>query len=406
MFSKQGIVQQTLPQVVYIHVQKTDPDDDCLKSGLEGSGIIYHESGIIVTNSHITNEGTGFAVELYDGTILPAKLIGESLLTDLAVLKIDYDKPLPAVTIAKDDEANVGDKVFAIGSPLIEHLKGTATFGYISHLKRFGFKSKSDIYLPILQSNISLAVGSSGGGLFNREGHLVGINTLILGNKVAASFSGAINSSDVVWVVESILKTGYGPWKTAFGINLKPVTTAMAKAHNLPAPTGVIINNVTEGSLAESLGLKVSDLILKVGHILTDSVAALTYASMHAEGKRTTISISRAAQIVEIPLYIPLKHRKRVVKNIRGFDKYGFKLKNSHNCIGVQVNGVLPGSPAAAEGFLGDEVIIAIQPPNSSKWVEVNTPKTLREQLKLYTGNGVIIKVLEHGEEVLMALSC
>lgn len=405
MSISKSIVQQTLPKAVYIHVYRGG--EDYLEAGAEGSGYIISSDGYIVTNAHVAKGAHGYAVELHDGTMLPATLVGRSKVVDVAVLKVETDKPLPAVDFSNEGDTEVGDDVFAIGMPITTTIKRTVTFGRVSHPKRFGTWKGLGPF-PLVQADISLGKGSSGGGMFNAKGQLVGMNTFILDAvvNVSSGFSFALRAPDIKRIVDRIIKTGYGPWKRRFGATVKECTTAMAKAHKQPAPTGVVLNNVAEGSLAERLGLQKGDLVLQIGDVPVACPPSVAYALILAEGQKSTIKVSRIGTgEVELPLNLPNrgKYRKPKIQE-DAFDAFGFELSNVTG-EGVSVNAVRPGSLAAVEGFAGGELILAVQNTETGEWLETNSVTELNRALRAYAANGTMLKVDDCGTEVLMAIS-
>lgn len=404
MSISKSIVQQTLPKAVYIHVYR---EGDFLESGAEGSGYIISPDGYIATNAHVVKNAHGYAVELHDGTMLPATLVGKCKNVDVAVLKVDTDKPLPAVDFSNEGDTEVGDDVFAIGMPITTTIKRTVTFGRVSHPKRFGTWAGLGPF-PLVQADISLGKGSSGGGMFNAKGQLVGMNTFILDAvvNVSSGFSFALRAPDLKRITDHIIKTGYGPWKRRFGATVKDCTTAMAKAHKQSAPSGVVLNDVAEGGLAEKLGLQKGDLVLQVGDVPVACAPSVAYGLILAEGQKTTLKVSRIGTgEVELPLNLPNRGKYRKAKVVENqFDTYGFELAET-NDNGVSVNAVRPGSAAAVEGFAGGELILAVQNTETGEWLETNSAAELNRALREFAANGTMLKVDDCGAEVLMAIS-
>jgi serine protease Do len=291
--------------------------------------------------------------------------------------------------------------------PITQTIKRTVTFGRVSHPKRFG-AWKGVGPFPLVQADISLAKGSSGGGMYNAKGQLVGMNTFILDAAVSLSsgFSFALRAPDIKRITDHIIKTGYGPWKRRFGASVKECTTAMAKAHKQAGPVGVILNSVAEGGLAERLGLKAGDLVLKVGEVAVACPSSLAYALILAEGQKTTVKVSRIGTgEVDLPLNLRNRGKYRKLKTKDNlFDTFGFKFSEVKGN-GVYIDAVRPGSLAAVEGFLGDELILAVQDTETGKWLETNSVTELNRILRKQAKNGVVLKVDDCDTEVLMAIS-
>ena len=401
-----AIVQQTLPKTVYIHTYRVDKGSQKLEGGEQGSGFVYSADGYIITNAHVVHGATGFAVELHDGTILPATLVGASRIVDVAVLKVTPKAPLTPVVFANERAIQVGAAVFAVGMPISERLKRSVTVGRISHPKRFcPWEDAGPI--PMVQADITLAQGNSGGGLFNSKGELVGVNTFILDAvSLSSGYVFAMRGPDVQWVADRIIATGYGPWRRRFGASLKKGTTAMARAHGLATPQGVLVDTLVAEGLAEKLGLQSGDLILRIGGYEVSCAMSAVYALMRAEGMYITLQVSRlGAGRFDMPLYLAKRGKKRkTAETPKGFDVFGlqYALNKGRK---VCVKAVFPGSAAATEGFVGNEAILQVQNPKTGQWHDVRTIKHLRELLHKYARKGTMLRVEADGTTTLLALS-
>src|SRR5690606_29688857 len=139
-----------------------------------GSGFIVDPEGYVITNNHVIDGASEVSVRLGDETVYPAEVIGTDPATDLALLKIDADKPLPALSLGNSDAAEVGDWVMAVGNPF--GLGGSVTAGIISARGR---NIQAGPYDDFLQIDASINRGNSGGPLFNLDGEVIGVNTAI-----------------------------------------------------------------------------------------------------------------------------------------------------------------------------------------------------------------------------------
>ena len=146
-----------------------------------GSGSIIDASGIIVTNRHVIENAYEIYVTLQDGTTKQARLLGKGLNFDLALLKIDAGRRLPAITVGNSDKVRVGDRVLAIGNPL--GLQGTVTSGIVSATHR----DLSGPYDEFIQTDAAINHGNSGGPLFNSRGEVIGINNQIFSQSQRAA---------------------------------------------------------------------------------------------------------------------------------------------------------------------------------------------------------------------------
>ena len=222
-----------------------------------GSGFIIDPSGIIVTNNHVIQDADEITVILQDDTNLTAKVIGRDKKTDLAVLKVDYKKPLPAVPWGDSDKARVGDWIIAIGDPY--GLGGTVTAGIISARAR---NINSGPYDEYLQTDAPINRGNSGGPMFDMDGEVIGINTAIFspsGGSIGIGF--AIPSSLAHNVVDQLRQHGHirRGW---LGVHIQMVTQDIADSLNLGKARGALISSLTPDGPAAKAGILPGDIIL------------------------------------------------------------------------------------------------------------------------------------------------
>ena len=223
-----------------------------------GSGFIVDPKGIVVTNNHVVAEADEITVTLADDTKYEAEVLGRDAKTDLAVLRIKADKPLPAAKWGDSDASRVGDWVIAIGNPF--GLGGSVTAGIISARQR---DINSGPYDDFLQTDASINRGNSGGPMFNIEGEVIGINTAIFspsGGSVGIGF--AIPSSLARNVVRQLEK--YGRTRRGWlGVRIQSVTDEIAESLDLDAPTGALVADVSKDSPAAKAGVQAGDVILE-----------------------------------------------------------------------------------------------------------------------------------------------
>src|SRR5438105_2089724 len=222
-----------------------------------GSGFIIDPSGTVVTNNHVVGEAAKVSVTLQDNTKYTAKIVGRDPRTDIAVLKIKADKPLPYVSLGDSNAAQIGDWVIAVGNPF--GLGGSVTTGIISARGRDIHAGQFDDFLQI---DAPINRGNSGGPTFNLNGEVIGINTAIYspnGGSVGIGF--AVPSSvakTVVAQIESHGKVSRG-W---LGVQIQEVTPAIASSLGLQGEHGAMVAVVTPNSPSAEAGLKQGDVIL------------------------------------------------------------------------------------------------------------------------------------------------
>jgi serine protease Do len=229
------------------------------KMASAGSGFIIDPSGIIVTNEHVIRDGDDIRVILKDGTKLKAKLIGKDSKSDIAVLKVNAPKPLPAVAFGDSEKAEEGDWVIAIGNPF--GLGGSVTAGIISARHR---NISTNAYNDFIQTDASINFGNSGSPLFNMQGEVIGVNSAIIstsGGSVGTNF--AISSNVAQNVVAQLQKTGQVQ-RGWLGVSIQPVTPDIAESLGLEKADSALIAGVSPNSPAAKAGLEKGDIILSV----------------------------------------------------------------------------------------------------------------------------------------------
>ncbi len=240
---------------------------------LLGSGFVIDPDGIIVTNNHVIEGAFDISVTFRDGTVAHANVIGTTKIGDIALLKVNLHRPLPAVKWGDSTHLRPGDSVIAIGNPL--GFGGSVSTGIVSALNRDISISPFDDFI---QTDASLNHGNSGGPLYNANGEVIGVNTALYtptndGGSIGIGF--AIPSYCAQFVVDQLLKYGYVR-AGELGLTVQDVTTEIARASNLPeiaratdvapgsAGWGVIVTNVTPDGPASAVGLKEADILLQI----------------------------------------------------------------------------------------------------------------------------------------------
>ncbi|MCW2236439.1 DegQ family serine endoprotease [Azospirillum canadense] len=241
------------------------------KMGSLGSGFIVDPSGYVVTNNHVIDGAEEITVTLQDGTALKAKLVGRDAKTDIALLKVKSDKPLPSLDWGNSDVSRVGDWVMAVGNPF--GLGGTVTKGIISARGRDIHSGPYDDYL---QLDAAINRGNSGGPTFNLNGQVIGINTAIYspnGGSVGIGF--AIPSNLAKEVVAQLKDSGHVE-RGWLGVKIQEVSPDIADTVGLSQSKGALVAEVTPGSPAAKAGLHQGDVILSYDGKPVDTLRDLT----------------------------------------------------------------------------------------------------------------------------------
>ncbi|WP_092014206.1 DegQ family serine endoprotease [Marinobacter daqiaonensis] len=222
-----------------------------------GSGFIVSEDGYVLTNNHVVEGADEIMVRLSDRRELQAKLVGTDPRSDMAVLKIEDDEPLPVVKIGDSSELEPGEWVLAIGSPF--GFDYTVTAGIVSAVGR---SLPSENYVPFIQTDVAINPGNSGGPLFNLDGEVVGINSQIYtrsGGFMGVSF--AIPIDDAMNVFRQLRDEGEVS-RGWLGVLIQEVNRDLAESFGLSRPRGALIAEVMPGSPAEEAGLQSGDIVL------------------------------------------------------------------------------------------------------------------------------------------------
>jgi serine protease Do len=229
------------------------------KTNSLGSGFIVDTAGIAVTNNHVIADADEINIIMNDGTKIKATLVGVDKKTDLAVLKFTPPaKPLVAVKFGDSDKLRLGEWVIAIGNPF--SLGGTVTAGIVSARNR---DINSGPYDSYIQTDAAINRGNSGGPLFNLDGEVIGVNTLIIspsGGSIGIGF--AVPSKTVVGVVDSLRQ--FGELRRGWlGVRIQQVTDEIAESLSIKPARGALIAGVEEKGPAKPAGIEPGDVVIK-----------------------------------------------------------------------------------------------------------------------------------------------
>jgi serine protease Do len=228
------------------------------RSSALGSGFIVSGDGYIVTNNHVIESADEINIELFEGGELDARLIGRDPRTDIALLKVESEEPLPFVSFGDSDAMRVGDWVLAIGNPLGQGFSVSA--GIVSARNR----TLQGSYDDFIQTDAAINRGNSGGPLFNMDGEVIGVNTAILspnGGSIGIGF--AMSSAVVERVVEQL--RDFGETRRGWlGVRIQNVDEDVAEALGLGEPRGALVTDVPEGPALDA-GMRAGDVILRFG---------------------------------------------------------------------------------------------------------------------------------------------
>ncbi|WP_116107272.1 S1C family serine protease [Lewinella sp. IMCC34191] len=279
-----------------------DREENSGSLGGQGSGVIYRADGYIVTNYHVVEAADNITVTTADRHRYPAEIVGAEPKTDLAVLKIEADD-LPYLKAADSDEAEPGQWVLAVGSPL--GLTSTVTAGIISAKGRnLSLLRDPDAIESFIQTDAAVNPGNSGGPLVDAEGRLLGINTAIASRTgLFQGYSFAIPSNLVRRIVDDIIE--YGSFRRALmGVEISSLTGADIERLALGNRSeGVVVDAIFPGGAAEVGGLLVDDLIIAVdGRNIRDLPELTEIIGRARPGDRLVIEVIRNNKSQELAI--------------------------------------------------------------------------------------------------------
>ncbi|WP_298259006.1 Do family serine endopeptidase [Bradyrhizobium sp.] len=254
-----------------------------------GSGFIIDTSGIVVTNNHVIADADEINVILNDGTKIKAEIVGVDKRTDLAVLKFKPPHPLTAVKFGDSDKLRLGEWVIAIGNPF--SLGGTVTAGIVSARNR---DISNGPYENYIQTDAAINRGNSGGPLFNLDGEVIGVNTLIIsptGGSIGIGF--AVPSKTVAGVVDQLRQ--FGELRRGWlGVRIQQVTDEIAESLSIKPARGALIAGIDDKGPAKPAGIEPGDVIVTFdGHDIKDPKDLSRIVADTAVGKEVDVVIIR-----------------------------------------------------------------------------------------------------------------
>lgn len=269
-------------------------------SQVSGSGFIVSQEGFIITNNHVIEDAASLYVILSDGTELDAELVSRDIYADLAVLKVDGNMPAVA-PLGDSEDLKPGETVIAIGSPL-GTFRNSVTVGVISATGRTLDTGEGYNMENLIQTDAAINSGNSGGPLVNLAGEVISVNTLVLrgssssGSASAEGLGFAIPSDTVELISQQIIEKGYFA-RPYLGVGIQNVTSSIARRYNLEVEWGGYVTEVTTGSPAADAGLRVNDIITRIGNIeITEENTYLNALFAYRSGDEVEIEFYRNGQ--------------------------------------------------------------------------------------------------------------
>ena len=303
------------------------PQEQEVQRGV-GSGFIISADGYVLSNAHVVDGADEVYVTLTDKREFKAKVIGADARTDVALLKIEGGN-LPRLTIGDSNKIRVGEWVIAIGSPF--NLENTVTAGIISAKSR-----DTGDYLPLIQSDVAVNPGNSGGPLINMRGEVIGINSQI------ATLSGAYNGISFAVPIDEAMRVGEQLKKTGkvvrgrIGVQIGEVSKDVAESLGLPNAKGAQVSMVEPGGPADKAGIKPGDIILKFNGAQIERSSDLPrLVGGAAVNGKSTVTVWRKGAQQDIPVTVTeLEGEKTAKKGVKEPEA------QSANALGLKVSDV------------------------------------------------------------------
>ena len=392
------------------------------KTNSLGSGFIIDAAGVVVTNNHVIADADEINVIMNDGTKIKAELVGVDKKTDIAVLKFKPVKPVNAVKFGDSDKLRLGEWVIAIGNPF--SLGGSVTAGIVSARNRDISQGPYDSYI---QTDASINRGNSGGPLFNLEGEVVGVNTLIIsptGGSIGLGF--AVPSKTVAVVVDQLRQ--FGELRRGWlGVRIQQVTDEIAESLNIKPARGALVAGVDDKGPAKPAGIEPGDVVVKFdGKDVKDPKDLSRVVADTAVGKEVDVVIIRkgkeesrkvtlgrlednekvqqaAAKTKEDPAEKPVT-QKALGLDLAALSKdLRTKYKIKESVKGVIVTGVDGNSDAAEKRLSAGDVIVEVAQEAVTNAADI---KKRVDQLKKDGKKSVLLLVSNgEGELRFVALS-
>jgi len=369
-----------------------------------GSGFIIDSDGTILTNYHVVGEAEKISVTLSDGKRYDAKVIGKDQKTDIAVIKIDAGRELPAVSLGDSDRLEVGEWVVAIGNPFgLDH---TVTSGIVSAKGR---QIGAGPYDNFIQTDASINPGNSGGPLINLRGEVVGINTAIFsqtGGNIGIGF--AIPTNSVKDLLPQLKDKGRVV-RGYLGTTVQKITPEIANSLGIKESGGALVADVVRGSPAEKAGIKTGDVIIEFDRKeIKDSSDLPPVVARVAPGTTVQLKVLREGKQVSLPITVGELKDNEIVASAQESD-LGLSVQpvtpdiaqslGLERAEGLVVSSVKPGSAAEEAGLRSGDVITQINRRPVKNLAEYN-----REMARNEKGKPVLFLVRRGQSSLFLAL--
>ncbi len=376
-----------------------------------GSGVIISPDGYILTSNHVIERGTRIRVALSDAMEFDAEIVGQDEQTDVALIKIESDEPLPFVRMGDSGVLRIGDQVMAIGNPF--GVGQTVTLGIVSATgRRIGMMDYEDF----IQTDAPINPGNSGGALVNMAGELVGINTAIMSRSGGSQGVGFAIPSNMADRIRGMLEKDGRVKRAWLGVITAEVDRTMAEALGMERPRGVLMSVINEDTPAERAGLKEGDIILAVDGREVNSISQLRNTISLAgvghdadllvlrEGRERTLQVELAEMPEDLRTAAAPREDRQNDEGIEGVtvrdltDRARTQLNLDDDVRGVVVVDVARTSNAWYRGLRQGDVIIEVAQR------AVSSLDDYEELIDDHPDRPALLKILRNGNVQLIAV--
>ncbi|MCG8591606.1 MAG: DegQ family serine endoprotease [Proteobacteria bacterium] len=364
-----------------------------------GSGFVISQDGFIVTNNHVIEDVDSIQVVFNDGRELDAEVVGRDPKTDIALIRVESEAPLPAIPLGDSDGVRPGEWVIAIGNPFgLEH---TVTAGIVSAKHRIIGQTNYDDFI---QTDAAINPGNSGGPLLNLKGEVIGINTAINPRANTIGFAVPINMAKNI--LPQLRASGHvvRGW---LGVVIQGVTPELAEEFELENEDGALVSRVVPDGPADEAGFEAGDVIVEFDGTPIGEWKELPRVVANTPiDKSVDVQVVRKGRTKKLRVSVGVLDEGATLAKTSGESEpgaFGLRVQNLTEELadqlgveaeaGVVITEIEPGSPADDAGLRRGDVVVEVDRE------ETNTVKELREQLG--QSDKSVLMLIRRGEATL-----
>ena len=331
-----------------------------------GSGFIIDRSGYVVTNNHVVDASKKITVTLPDKREFIAKLVGTDPATDVALLKITSDRPLPMVEFGDDKKLRVGDWVVAVGNPF--GLSNSVTAGIVSSLGR-NIDQGSQQYTSFIQIDAPINRGNSGGPTFDLRGQVIGMNSMIFSPSGGSIGIGFAIPASLIHDVVAQLKAHGRVTRGYLGVNIQTVTPDIASSLGIKDGKGALVAEVVPNGPAAKAGFEQGDIVSAInGQVVEDATDLTRKVASVPTGQTATFSVARQGKPLQIKVTIGARPDQQQLASLSS-NRGGMMAPSSANAAGLGLSSLTPESKRSfniAENVVAGAVITKVDPDSDA----------------------------------------